>query len=439
MYKSMKRGIIVFISLLFLLLMSGTAFADELLPAMQGLDVQIDMSNKTMVLDWENYREYCDHYLVAVATGEKDGQPYFYQSIKNRTSVSVPLPEGKSQFTVEISYFRYNGSASQVYRRTVDLKPISCQIGTDTYTSSAQAEIIYQSTGNVNADIYVNDQMQSVQLSGSGKISINLKEFQNEIRAVCKIDDMTAISYQWEVYSDRIPPKIRLFENVDGIEVREPSFILSGEADGAEQVVINGESVSLSEHYVFQKEIILQEGENILEVSAVDVAGNKASVTVSLFHGQIRDEISGEETESIWLENWLPAIFALFLGTLGVLVVLLTLLVLEKRAKKKGAISRGVETVIVLRNLLIFSALASLVLTGWFTFQVLEQQNLTESMNFLNIAEKSVSGAYEMLQELNRYKKLRVLSIVAGIISVVWGILMEIIRKMQTRLEKTSK
>ena len=93
---------------------SFSASGENTLQPLQGVDLRADITDGTLIIDWQNYKVSCDHYLVSVITGkETDGTPYYHQEIKNRSDVTVELPQDCEQITVEMRYFRYDGAVSE--------------------------------------------------------------------------------------------------------------------------------------------------------------------------------------------------------------------------------------------------------------------------------------------------------------------------------------
>ncbi|RLF57107.1 MAG: hypothetical protein DRN25_07035, partial [Thermoplasmata archaeon] len=89
------------------------------------------------------------------------------------------------------------------------------------------------------------------------------------------------------IFLDSIPPKIEISSPEDNFYTNEEKVNIKGSVSdslsGVDKLKVNGEEVAVKEHGEFEKEITLSEGENEIEIEAVDKAGNKTEETLTVY------------------------------------------------------------------------------------------------------------------------------------------------------------
>ena len=236
--------------------------------AMSGADVEIDFEKGLVYLDWEQYRVSCDHYVAAVRNSANTSEePDEYRTVESgEHQMTATLPENCSSITVELTYVQSNGRASQTYRREIPLDQAECTLQTPENTSSAQAVIHYRMPGRILANLQVNGSAQAIELENEGDFSASLEEGRNEVVLTCAMDGMTDFVYRFQIYSDRIAPVLKLYEDIDGITVDSGSFLLTGETENGCRLTINGAEQTVGADGTFQAELSLKNGENRVEI-----------------------------------------------------------------------------------------------------------------------------------------------------------------------------
>ncbi len=97
---------------------------------------------------------------------------------------------------------------------------------------------------------------------------------------------------------DQTPPELTLTSPADGAYVSNPDLLLRGTVEPTATVYLNGVRLGISGSTSFSIPAALSEGENALELLAVDMAGNEATVrfTVTLDTGVPPLDILGPDT-----------------------------------------------------------------------------------------------------------------------------------------------
>lgn len=402
--------------------------------AMSGADVEIDFEKGLVYLDWEQYRVSCDHYVAAVRNSANTSEePDEYRTVESgEHQMTATLPENCRSITVELTYVQSNGRASQTYRREIPLDQAECTLQTPENTSSAQAVIHYRMPGRILAGLQVNGSAQAIELENEGDFSASLEEGRNEVVLACAMDGMTDFVYRFRIYSDRIAPVLKLYEDIDGITVDSGSFLLTGETENGCRLTINGAEQTVGADGTFQAELSLKSGENRIEIQATDPAGNQTRQSAVIFRGTPEAAAqawseggSGEGTGGLssiaggygplLLTAWI-AVMASLLAVIGLLIA----------GRKPG---RGLETAAgTARNLCFFFALISGAACGWFWLQAERAAEAAGSQAFLKAAEVSISSAYEMLEQEERFRSWTAIAAVLTAVFLVWSIMAWILK-----------
>ncbi|MGD9972022.1 MAG: caspase family protein [Desulfatirhabdiaceae bacterium] len=92
---------------------------------------------------------------------------------------------------------------------------------------------------------------------------------------------------------DQSPPEIILVDGLDGSETTQNPFLLKGKAiddSGISLLEINGMDVPLDSKGRFQHTVQLNDKKNVIQIAAVDSAGNKSKKSITIHRGLIRPQ-----------------------------------------------------------------------------------------------------------------------------------------------------
>lgn len=401
--------------------------------AMTGVEVDIQPSSQIIIMDWTGYTVSCDSYIAACYTDENPDTPYSYQTLdRGGTSARFDLPSDTHSITVELTYLQ-NGAASIPYRRQVTWENgLKVSIDTQENTSSVQALISYETDRERPATVTVNGSQQQVILKGNSSFSVQLEEYGNEVSLRCGLDDMTYVTYQKAVYSDRIAPVLRLFEKADSISVEDDFFLLTGETETGCVLTVNGTEYPLGDDGTFSVNLPLNQKENTFAVISCDPAGNQTAQTLTIYHGApsaVNACASPGQAGSDAL-GYLPLFAAMVTGTMAVLAVILTGSVMGKRV----SLPRGVMTAVTLRNvfLVLWILLSGTAAFIWLLAQKAGQS--AESLPFIRAAQRSPQEAYGILKIHTRFQRgFYILASAAGICLIAAVLFMHLTRKLKKK------
>jgi hypothetical protein len=77
-------------------------------------------------------------------------------------------------------------------------------------------------------------------------------------------------------------PKIEISEPTNGSEVTKDEIVIKGSTDKNNSVEVDGAPIVVSANGTFETEVRLKEGENIIEILAVDEAGNEEKIELKI-------------------------------------------------------------------------------------------------------------------------------------------------------------
>jgi hypothetical protein len=141
-------------------------------------------------------------------------------------------------------------------------------------------DIIVQGTTDLGAKVMINDNSVTV-LGTSFSYDVHLAEGENAIK-VSSVDEFgNKAEIVITVYRDSVPPALSVNNPKASTTVNTPEITLDGSTELNAALSVNGIVITNS-NGVFTKKITLSEGRNYLNVTAVDLAGNKATVSIEV-------------------------------------------------------------------------------------------------------------------------------------------------------------
>ena len=129
--------------------------------------------------------------------------------------------------------------------------------------------------------------VDSVEVGDDGEFSFDqeLSEGENEFVAVSKIDGAkTGESDPVMVTLDTEAPEVTIDNPVDGDKSNRETVTVEGNVqdENFDYVEVNGQKADVNDEGDFSKRILLDNGENVIEIVAADLAGNTTTETVTL-------------------------------------------------------------------------------------------------------------------------------------------------------------
>lgn len=171
--------------------------------------------------------------------------------------------------------------------------------------------------GNVPPDVAVtvNGRPAPVNAQGQFNLDILLEEGENVLQIVAAdpVGNESVVERRLTLRSQG--PTITLTSLPDGLVVRDPSVRVGGRVDPGAQLQVNGNTVPVDANGNFSTLVALQGGNNLVTVTAVDLAGNTSSIQRTVHYATSGSAASTGPRLTI-PENWdNPLLWRLLIGT----------------------------------------------------------------------------------------------------------------------------
>ncbi len=148
--------------------------------------------------------------------------------------------------------------------------PEEDQVGGD------QTELLIEGVTDPDATVWFNDWARPLEVSEDGRFQVTyiLQEGTNRIELTAVDEAGNRTSVVREIVMKTEPPDIVLLNPPDGLWINERMLSVQGTVPPGTQVTINQTKATVDESGHFNEDIVLEEGENIVHVEAVDAVGN---------------------------------------------------------------------------------------------------------------------------------------------------------------------
>jgi bacillopeptidase F len=255
-----------------------------------------DLNEWTVVdLREESIQVDGDFFMVYVQTGANPNVPGLatdedspnaersYQSVGGVWSQS-PVNEGNYMIRARVAY----------------------EVETPEITSPAdglvtnEAGITVEGTASPDTTVEVlqnGEEAGSMEIGEDGSFAIDteLDEGENEFAAVTYVDgEDAADSDPVTITLDTEAPELTIDHPQDGERTNRETATVEGTVadENLDMVTVNGQETAVSDDGEFSQRILLDEGENIIDVVATDLAGNTARETLTIFAKYTAPEIT---------------------------------------------------------------------------------------------------------------------------------------------------
>ncbi len=148
-------------------------------------------------------------------------------------------------------------------------------------TNSADFIITGTAVKNEEIDLYVNDLLSSKKIAednGNFSFQVTLQTGENKIKAkVAKDNKESDFSNELDVTYRNAPPSLSLDSPTDGqkFEKDQNTIQVLGKTDSGVRITVNGFWAVIGENNNFSYSLLLQNGDNTINIVAQDQAGNK--------------------------------------------------------------------------------------------------------------------------------------------------------------------
>lgn len=367
---------------------------------------EINLTEESLLIDWSSESVYnCQEYIVSVYSSADLDEPMFYSAYEPDTKSTEVLIDPSVEFIRVELYYRKNDILSNATVKEINFNTgTSISISTPEETNAAQAVINYESAGSMPVVVSVNGNTETINISGKGYFSVEIEEFTNEIQVSYSPEQNVCFVVQAEIYSDRTPPLLLLYENTSTITTTGSSYALTGETEPGCTLMINDQAFPVNEDGTFLHDLKLSAGDNMFTVIATDIAGNSAMQTIN-----IRKSGSMPKGKSnLNMKNFLPLIITFGLSMLLIICVLL----FSKTYAKKVPEGKFKAVISAIRNVFAVITPIAFGISILMLFLRRSASEIINSAEYYNLVQESVREAYEAINTYERINNIFIISLI---------------------------
>jgi flagellar hook assembly protein FlgD len=189
------------------------------------------------------------------------------------------LPDGK-YFVRVAAQATVQRSASTI-QVDIDTEPPIIRLANlpeDTQVGGDVQELSVEGVTDPDATVWLNDWFQPLEVTESGSFNVvyTLREGVNRIELVAVDDAGNQASIVREITLLTEPPSIVVLNPPDGLWINERMLSVQGTVPPGIRVQVNGSEAEVNGEGDFDVDIVLDEGENIVRIEAIDAVENVA-------------------------------------------------------------------------------------------------------------------------------------------------------------------
>ena len=350
----------------------------------------VDITEKNLNIDWSESNVYADQFIVAVFSGEKKGEPLFYQTLEpDSTAAVIPLDVTQDNMTAEVSYIE-DGLTSNPLVMEIPLKQSSYQfvIETDENTNAKQVTISYDVVDEIPVVIEINGEAASVVADGKGNYSFALQEMKNECTVSYQANEYLNYLLKKSIYVDSMAPVFNFYEDYSNIKTYDKVFTIVGNTEKEAKLYINNKEYSVDSDGGFLAEVNLGFGENVFEIKSCDKFGNAAKQTLII--SRITKSSLLQKLNFKSFQKWLP-MFCVFIGTfvIGIFCVIFYELRIKRKPNEPYKTLRIVHCILTTVLLVV-----TIVAMGYVAYKAAFFGKVLYSKDYYELVKNSVEEAY---------------------------------------------
>ena len=210
----------------------------------------------------------------------------------NSFTYSATLTEGVNTFNI-VATDTVTNATNETFTVTLDTKApvITVASPADNSITNKTTQAISGSL-NETATLTINGQSVTVGADNSFSHSVSLNFGSNLISFVATDEANNATTKTLTVISDSVLPIISVISPINNSITNKTTQNIVGALNESAILTINGQSVPLAADYSFSYPITFAAGNNIINLAAIDLAGNNVTQTISVLLDNIPPSIS---------------------------------------------------------------------------------------------------------------------------------------------------
>ncbi len=191
--------------------------------------------------------------------------------------VGQALPDGK--YLVRVSARATVQSSSSAIPVEIDTTPPVIRLANlpeNTQVGAGNEKLRIEGVTDPDATMWLNHPGQPLEVGTNGSFTFlyTLQEGVNRIELVAVDRAGNQASVVREVTLRTLPPDLVVLNPPDGLWINQRMLSVQGQVTAGVRVRVNGNDASVDEEGKFNVDVVLEEGENVVRVEAIDAVGN---------------------------------------------------------------------------------------------------------------------------------------------------------------------
>ncbi len=248
----------------------------------------IEPETHLVYVQWGDLNWNVSNVLVALFENGAQEPLLFDEYDTDASPVQLAYDPAATELAVEMTV-QYNGIYAKPVRKTAKLgarMPVTIPEGY--LFNSLQLPMAYRGLSQQKVKVELNGKYTELLLSGDGTVNLALQDEWNQLTV--SYTDGAGITWRIarDIYVDRQSPVLTMDRPYDGMILSQSTekITISGRALDAQKLLVGGSEAELGQSGTFSKEVKLAPGANVVQVVAVDAAGNESLYTAKIFRGE---------------------------------------------------------------------------------------------------------------------------------------------------------
>ena len=368
-------------------------------------DVTVEEQLRLLEISIEDHVNWNDRSANIVVSA--DGTEIFSELIdlSVQKDVTVSFDAGVKLIKCSVSVQNGSGMISAPATKEINLDPSGknffITLPEESSVSGSTFSFSYENAKDQTVYYTVNDNSGELKLNGNGKAEIELPDQQNTLQISYTNSDNVKFILDKIVSIDNNPPTLIIYEQLNGMTTEKDNVIITGKTDTDCVLTIDdGTKIELAADGTFTYEFKLSDGENVINFSSEDPAGNTTLSSLKINKGKLKKEAEEKTIVKNKTANKIFSKIPLIVGIAIALFVILILLVLifGKFGKKSAAgILRAMAVI-----LFIFATAALIFDCIYFA----QRRSFEKSADYIDLAVDDSRAASEYLDTTAAAKTL---------------------------------